>query len=278
MPRALSVALTAAAVAALVAVGLVAVAPAPGHTQESSRVGCESAVPSSIGCRGRLVETRQVAPTAGGGGAAGLAEAPPQMRWQSHPVIVPHPELGLCLATDYRLVAESTPPSSWETDPGPRGFFMPCPSVAAEATARGRVETVVREWWTQADLPSPDPYIAPGRAITGLGAYLETRGRTSFVHTLDTEHGQVVVEATGTYLVDWGDGHTSGPHHAEGRPWPDGDIVHVYTDVGNYDVVVTERWTATWRIAAMAGRLDGLSTVARIDAFPVGQIQAVVVG
>ena len=82
--------------------------------------------------------------------------------------------------------------------------------------------------------------------------------------------------ATGRYYVDWGDGTNTGPHSAEGGPWPDGDIKHEYIHIGAYDVVVTERWTATWSFGAQSGVLDELRTVGRIDDFPVQQIQAVV--
>ena len=82
--------------------------------------------------------------------------------------------------------------------------------------------------------------------------------------------------ATGKYYVDWGDGTTTGPHSVEGGPWPDGQITHEYIHIGAYDVVVTERWTATWSFGSESGTLDELRTVGRIDDFPVQQIQAVV--
>jgi hypothetical protein len=40
--------------------------------------------------------------------------------------------------------------------------------------------------------------------------------------------------------------------------------------------VVTERWTATWRLGEASGRLYELRTTGRIDAFPVEQLQAVI--
>jgi len=80
----------------------------------------------------------------------------------------------------------------------------------------------------------------------------------------------------GKYYVDWGDGTHTGPHSREGGPWPDGEIKHQYINIGAYDVVVTERWTATWSFGSESGRLDELRTVGRIEDFPVGQIQAVV--
>ena len=132
-------------------------------------------------------------------------------------------------------------------------------------------------YWQDVPLPGPEPYIAPGRAITGMFAYLETRGTTTHTFTEpNTPFGPLTVVATGRYYVDWGDGTRTGPHSAEGGPWPDGKIKHEYIHIGDYDVVVTERWTATWSFGDQSGTLDELRTVGRIDDFPVQQIQAVV--
>lgn len=132
-------------------------------------------------------------------------------------------------------------------------------------------------YWKSVPLPVPDPYIAPGRAITGMFAYVETRNTTTHTYTEpNTPFGALTVVATGRYYVDWGDGTHTGPHSAEGGPWPDGKIKHEYIHVGTYDVVVTERWTATWSFGDRSGNLDELRTVGRIDDFPVQQIQAVV--
>jgi hypothetical protein len=132
-------------------------------------------------------------------------------------------------------------------------------------------------YWNDIPLPEPNPYIAPGRAITGMFAYLETRGTTThaFVEPR-TPFGPLTITANGRYFVDWGDGTRTGPHSAEGAPWPDGQIKHEYIHVGAYDVVVTERWTAKWSFGSESGTLDELRTVGRIDDFPVQQIQAVV--
>jgi hypothetical protein len=137
-------------------------------------------------------------------------------------------------------------------------------------------EIAVR-YWNEVPLPGPQPYIAPGRAITGLLAYLETRGTTEHTYVEpNTPFGPLEIVAKGTYYVDWGDGTHTGPHAFEGGPWPDGKIKHEYIHVGAYDVVVTERWTAKWSFGSESGTLDELRTVGRIDDFPVQQIQAVV--
>lgn len=145
------------------------------------------------------------------------------------------------------------------------------------STGPDTTRTYAVRYWQNIPLPRPEPRIAPGRAITGMFAYLETRGSTSHTYTEpDTPFGPLTIVATGRYFVDWGDGTTTGPHSAEGGPWPDGQITHEYINIGDYDVVVTERWTATWSFGSESGTLDELRTVGRINDFPVQQIQAVV--
>ena len=154
--------------------------------------------------------------------------------------------------------------------------YPPCPAqprTGAQAEQVSPAEYAAR-FWRDVPLPKPSPRIAPGRAITGRLAYLETRGELRHTFTGDTPIGPMSITATGRYYVDWGDGTTSGPHDGEGGPWPDGRITHEYIDVGVYDVVVTERWTATWRLGPASGSLSELRTTGRIEDFPVEQIQA----
>lgn len=153
------------------------------------------------------------------------------------------------------------------------GAFPLCPGQRLEDT--DPVMYAV-QFWQDVPLPDPKPFIAPGWAITGKFAYLETRGERQHTYTRDTPFGPLELVATGRYHVDWGDGTTSGPYDVEGRPWPDGQITHTYIDVGTYDVVVTERWSSTWRIGDDGGTLTGLRTEGRIEDFRVEQIQAVV--
>ncbi len=150
--------------------------------------------------------------------------------------------------------------------------------VAGSEPALETPRSYAARYWRDIPLPTPDPHIAPGRAITGMFAYLETRGTTTHSFTEpNTPFGPLTIVARGWYYVDWGDGTHTGPHADEGGPWPDGEIKHEYLRVGDYDVVVTERWTATWSFGSQSGTLDELRTVGGIDEFPVQQIQAVVV-
>ena len=152
--------------------------------------------------------------------------------------------------------------------------YRMCPSTGGDAEL-DPVVIAIRAW-QDIPLPKPNPHIAPGWAITGKYAYLETRGERQHTYTTDTPLGPLTLEATGRYYVDWGDGTTDGPYSVEGRPWPDGEITHTYIDVGTYDVVVTQEWSSTWSIGPFGGTLGGLRTEGTIPDFRVEQIQVVV--
>lgn len=193
-----------------------------------------------------------------------------------------------CVTTGY--YAEGTSPNDAAiTDPVTQNVrdihglppleYPPCPAQPRAPGDPAPVETpsmVAMRYWEQVPLPRPSPSIAPGRAITGKLAYLETRGEVAHTYTSSTVFGQLVIVASGSYSVNWGDGSTSGPHAFEGRAWPDGGITHDYLNVGFYDIVVTERWSARWSLGGESGVLRTLQTSGRIEDFPVEQIQAVI--
>lgn len=147
----------------------------------------------------------------------------------------------------------------------------PAPGAAARSPAQ-----MAALAWQQVSLPTPNPKIAPGRAIVGKDAFLETGGQLRFSHREPTPLGELRIEATGRYHVDWGDGERTGPHGFEGQAWPDGEIKHQYQRAGTYNVVVTEHWTATWQLGGDGGGLPNGQTSARISDFPAQEIQAVI--
>lgn len=126
------------------------------------------------------------------------------------------------------------------------------------------------------------PYQIPSHTLrlagrfTGKLAYLETNGELRHVYTNSTPVGQLEIIATGACYVDWDNGESTGPHTREGKPWPDGEITHDYVWAKMYNIVVTERWTATWRPGTHSGVLRSLRTTGRIDDFAARQIQAVI--
>lgn len=199
-----------------------------------------------------------------------------------------------CLTVGYREVgtasADQAPAIPLPGTVNPiNGLYESCPATPVRLgepstgeNGSSPVETramFAARYWERIPLPKPQPAIAPGRAITGKLAYLETKGQLAYTYTNNnnTMFGALEIVAKGAYSVDWGDGETSGPYSFEGQPWPDGEITHEYIDVGDYNVVVTEKWTATWAMGGESGSLRSLQTVGRIDNFPVQQIQAVVV-
>jgi hypothetical protein len=158
--------------------------------------------------------------------------------------------------------------------------YPPCPQQPIAPGQPAPILTrsmVAAQYWERVPLPKPQPSIAPGRAITGKMAYLETKGEISHTYNNNvTMFGPLRIVATGSYTVAWGDGETTGPHSFEGQSWPSGQITHDYLKVGSYNIVVTEKWTATWSLDGESGTLRTLQTTGRIDGFPVEQIQAVI--
>jgi hypothetical protein len=231
--------------------------------------------------------TYSVAPSQDGSGSLIYVSAGTGKRYYAYDRLLSGPDGQGCVTTGYAEEG-TTPTDGVRTDLVTQNVldihglpleFPPCPEQPRVPGQPAPIETpsmVARRLWERVPLPKPQPLIAPGRAITGKPAYLETRGQVGYTFTTDTVFGQLVIVATGSYVVDWGDGEKSGPHSFEGKPWPDGRITHDYLNVGSYDVIVTERWTATWRLGGESGILRTLQTTGRIDDFPVQQIQAVV--
>jgi hypothetical protein len=217
---------------------------------------------------------------AGGPAATHASSAPSNVRWEPTPRLADLADGTVCSRMEYRPVPADSPEPEFPWDPSTVTVShagvpaYPCP--AAPRSPQDTAIAVAMRAWEEVPLPVPKPQIAPGRAITGKWAYLETRGQTRFEFQKVTEVGTLHIRAMGAYSVDWGDGEKSGPHTVEGKPWPEGEIRHDYLWVGSYDVVVTERWTATWQLGPWSGTLRSLQTAGRIDDFPVQQIQAVI--
>ena len=201
--------------------------------------------------------------------------------------VVSLPNGGFCTSVGYYDASEGVPGDRLSEAPGNHGgtdfnnFYdiPPCPEQPLTPGQAAAVDTpalTAARYWEHVPLPPPSPKIAPGRAITGKLAFLETGGEVAATYDNDTLFGPLHISATGTYLVDWGDRMTTGPYGYKGKAWPDGKITHEYIKVGSYNVVVTETWAATWSLGGESGTLRTLQTSGTINNFPVEQIQAVI--
>ena len=153
-----------------------------------------------------------------------------------------------------------------DSDPLPR---VPAPNVLADQL-----------WEEEVDLSQPRPLIEPADAITGIPVYLQIRGPQTGRWTFEPFGIEIVIEATSEYIVDWGDGTPTTRTRSQGGPYPEGDITHGYQWKGTYDIVVTQRWTATWRASGAGTNTSGtiadvLQTVGTIEDFSVTEVQAV---
>ena len=245
--------------------------------------GSQEIVPQCLGVHDS--GARVVVPVSGVAGSG--SPSGPRITYVPYDRLSTGPDGQGCVTTGY-VVEGTTPSDGVTTDPVTQNIldihglpleYPPCPEQPRAPGQPVPVETpsmLARRYWERIPLPRPRPSIAPGRAITGKLAFLETNGEVGHTYTTGTVLGQLDIVARGAYIIDWGDGSTSGPHDSEGRPWPNGTITHDYLGVGSYDIVVTERWTATWRLGGESGVLRTLQTTGRIDDFPVEQIQAVI--
>lgn len=145
-----------------------------------------------------------------------------------------------------------------------------CPSTVVSP------EQVAYSFVREVGAPDPRPSIAPGHAITGKKAYLETPGSIESTVERPTMLGPLVlVFRPTTFTVDWGDGSGTDTFTAPGRPYPSGTATHVYTDAGRYDVVVRQRWSVSWSLAGGSGTLGVTGAPSGIPQFEARELEAV---
>jgi hypothetical protein len=156
------------------------------------------------------------------------------------------------------------------------GGAAECPAgTPTIAPAAPTPDQVARDFWDVRLLPSPSLHMQPGYAVTGKRVYLEIDSEaTKHFDVPDALGPPVSIEATSTYVIDWGDGVIESTT-SRGGPWPHGDVTHVYTtSAAARTVTVTQQWSATWRAGGQQGALDNLRTGGSLT-FRVTQVQAV---
>ena len=142
-----------------------------------------------------------------------------------------------------------------------------------------------------------DPYIAPGRGITGLEGYLETRRELSVIEAETTFpdlgndysddplnptpiSGTVSFRGQGQWSVDWGDGTVEGPFETPGVAYGDDSgpaITHTYLSTGEFDITVTDQWRVSM-VVEFLGESYVFTESAELEAstttFPVTEVRS----
>lgn len=131
------------------------------------------------------------------------------------------------------------------------GGLPPCPFLG-DLDPTAAIEIV---WEELIDVPVPGPRIDPGKAITGLPAYLETgMENPTFTQVVENPFGGpgITIEGTATFVIDWGDGSPEESTTKVGAPYAERDggqtITHVYPRSGEMTVEVDAHWRGTWQV------------------------------
>ena len=159
-----------------------------------------------------------------------------------------------------------------------------CPVDPADEVPPQLVESVIRE--TMVDhLPRPELAVPPGYAMTGMAAYLVTGHELDYgpyEHEVDLQIMQLQARVTGTgsTTVDWGDGTESQTYEQPGLAYPDGEVVHTYTDTGTVTIEVLDRWQLTYEIlrdgeVVITDQLELELGPVTLDGLEVRELQAV---
>ena len=148
----------------------------------------------------------------GGSSAGSESHSTAAVVYVPYRAIAVDPNGGPCIETRYVPAGTPTRPNfglpETEQTPGSVSSLYdtapPCPP--RNPTASGPAETpfsIALGHWARIELPRPEPRIAPGRAITGKTAYLQTGGRTSHIYSSNTVFGVLAIQAVGAHYVDW---------------------------------------------------------------------------
>ncbi|HET7489455.1 MAG TPA: hypothetical protein VFJ85_16125 [Acidimicrobiales bacterium] len=156
--------------------------------------------------------------------------------------------------------------------------YQQCPAgtPAPRRTQEQIEDDLARHFWDVRVLPDPVLKVVPDYALTGKKVYLQITGERRQHFDVNNPLGDdVAIDATSSYVVDWGD-HTTTTTASQGGPWPDGDVTHVYTDVTAGAVItVTQVWAAHWTAGRNSGDLAGLHTAGTLTV-PVKELQAII--
>lgn len=98
---------------------------------------------------------------------------------------------------------------------------------------------------------SPQP--ANGPWVVNLASYFMATGAEPLSATFGPAGTRMTIDATPTYVWDWGDGSEPYETTSTGGPHPTGDVTHVYRHHGARTVTLTTRWSATFTVVTALG-------------------------
>jgi hypothetical protein len=126
------------------------------------------------------------------------------------------------------------------------------------------IRQLAQEVWLMLQPPAFEPWIAPGRALAGLPAYLELDGQDTATEQLTLPDGLGLLRIDAFVVEHVIDFDTTDPDTqpiiatGTGAPWdgdPTAQISHTYTTSGDRTVSVTTRWGATFTAPGQSGAL-----------------------
>ena len=99
-------------------------------------------------------------------------------------------------------------------------------------------------------MPDQDPSRQPGgRAVVNLPVIFAAGQATTLDDdTFDLGPYEVVLDVTPTWSWDFDDGGEPETYEVPGGAWPNDDVAHTYTRVGDREVVLTTEWTGTFTV------------------------------
>jgi hypothetical protein len=168
---------------------------------------------------------------------------------------------------------------------GPGMIPAPCPApTEPDQGAQFDLAWYLNFARDQAKPPAPTINIAPGFAIPGLKAFLETGGDNTYASSANWVDGPVGWNCTiATSAINWGDGEVTKFNRSDTGPYPDGDVHHIYDEPGYVTVTVQEAWLCNVDIPSPTP-LTGAPTIivngppAVIADFEIRELQAVITG
>lgn len=195
---------------------------------------------------------------------------PPQPPPVTYPICLAKSEYQKAFGTLSFPQANQLPVYSWDGGPGcPAGKKAGgnAPGTAGGAAKNPLVVAIDELWTTRGAklLPPPVGSFDPPTAITGARVFLVSRSLPSVSLDLAFHGAELAFHATSELWVQWGPSDpVAGPFPVTSSGWPNGAIHHTYSEPGQREVEVTERWQVVWSFDGHTGVLPAVVRTATL--------------